>query len=254
MQQPVFSASLSLVVPCYNESDRITLLFDALRAFDGKWPGPFEVVLVNDGSEDHTLDLMQTFRQDWTGKASIQVLNQPNTGKGGALKNGVLNASGDFMLTIDADMAALPDELFKWLELEGGCWNNQTIYIGSREHPASVIRKQNDRKVAGKVFNRIIRVLTPLRTKDTQCGFKLYPREVARRLFGELQSPGWSHDVEILYKAYLHGIPVKEMPLLWKAIDGSKISFFKDSLGMLVEALRIVAALRKDIKKEQPGN
>ncbi|MGI9192885.1 MAG: glycosyltransferase [Chitinophagaceae bacterium] len=230
---------ISLVIPCFNERSRWARLQEGVMAFSACWPGQFELILVDDGSTDGGL-------MDWENPAawgeipfSVKVIKQANTGKGGALKLGVLAASGEFVLTLDADMAALPSELLWWLERRGRFYEKE-ILIGSREMNDSVVDDSFKRQFVGRVFNRLIRWMTGMPYKDTQCGFKLYPMSVAKLLFEQLQTPGWAHDIELLLRANRMGIAVIQMPIHWKAVAGSKISVLRDSLVMLKELLRIV--------------
>ena len=234
---------LTLVIPCYNESARIGLLYDGLRSFIEKWDNP-AIIIINEGSRDNTETLLHEHEVYLQHKDLIFIYSQANTGKGGALRNGVLRATGNYILTLDADMATPPEELLKWLDMMHGSPSTDTIYIGSREHKDSVIKKQGDRKLAGNLFNLIVRLLTPLKAKDTQCGFKLYPAPVAKELFEGLQTYGWAHDVELLYKAYLDKVKIVEMPLAWNAIEGSKISLVSDGFNMLKEIIVIVAKVK----------
>lgn len=243
--------SLSLVIPCYNEAGRVVLLYNGVEPFVKMWKGRLEIIIVNDGSRDDTLKLLKEHPVYRANSDIITIISQDNTGKGGALRNGVMRAKGDFILTLDADMASPPSELIKWMEQMNWRPDDHTIYIGSREHQNSVIKKQNNRKVAGSVFNVVVRSLIPLKVKDTQCGFKLYPAALARKYFSNLHTYGWAHDVEILYKAKLDGMSIVEMPLVWDAIDGSKISLVKDGLNMLLETMRIVVRTKRDFRKSK---
>jgi dolichyl-phosphate beta-glucosyltransferase len=241
---------LTLVVPCYNESDRINLLYDGLDSFIKKWKNFLEIIIINDGSKDNTETLLHQHEVYKRHKDIISIYTQANTGKGGALKNGVMRAKGNFILTLDADMASPPTELIKWLDLLHGRFAPNTIYIGSREHKDSVITKQGDRKLAGNIFNFIVRLLSPLKIRDTQCGFKLYPADEAKKIFSTLQTYGWAHDVELLYKAYLDKVNIVEMPLTWNAIEGSKIVLVRDGFNMMREILVIVARTRMQYRKK----
>ena len=250
MTDTTMPVPLTLVIPCYNESDRIGLLFSGLSSFKQKWPGVFEVIIINDGSMDNTEALLLNNDFYKQNKDIVFVYTQENTGKGGALRNGVLKAKGEFILTLDADMAAPPEELIKWYAMWNGRPADNTIYIGSREHKDSMITKQGDRKVAGNIFNTIVRILTPLKIRDTQCGFKLYPADAGKKLFTNLQTYGWAHDVELLYKAYLDKVNIVEMPLAWNAVEGSKISLFSDGFKMLTEIMTIVLRTRAQHTKK----
>jgi dolichyl-phosphate beta-glucosyltransferase len=236
---------LSVIIPCYNESDRLELMFEGIDNFIKSWKAKLEVIIVNDGSKDNFYELAKQHSVYLANTNIIKIINQENTGKGGALKHGVDQAKGDFMLTLDADMASPPAELFTWFKLLNGALKEDTIYIGSREHRDSVITKQNNRKIIGSIFNLIVRTFTPLKAKDTQCGFKLYPAAIARKLFKELKTYGWAHDVELLYKASLNKINIIEMPLVWNAVDGSKINVIGDGIKMMAEVIKIISITRR---------
>lgn len=238
--------NLSHVIPCYNESGRIELLYNGLESFVKQWPARFEIVIVNDGSKDDTWQKLQAHPFYKQHASNIKLINQENTGKGGALKHGVAQASGNFILTLDADMAAQPTEMIKWMDMLGWKPDERTIYIGSREHKAStIINEAFKRKLAGNVFNFIVRSLTPLKVNDSQCGFKLYSNRVGKQLFSELETNGWAHDVELLYRGQMHGMFIKEMPLTWEAIEGSKIRLLKDSIAMFNEILNISKKIKR---------
>ena len=248
VQQPV---SLSLVIPCYNEEERIGLMYTGIESFIAQWKSKPDIIIVNDGSKDDTYRLLQEHPVYKQHSDIITILTQENTGKGGALRNGVLNATGDYILTLDADMASPPTELIKWMDSMDWKPDANTVYIGSREHKDSIINKQGNRKVAGNIFNLVVRVLTPLKMRDTQCGFKLYPAKLAKKYFANLQTYGWAHDVEILYKAKLDKMKIVEMPLEWNAIEGSKIRVFRDGMNMLMETMSIVMKTKRNFNKEQ---
>ena len=234
---PVFPA-ISLVIPCFNEAERLAGMVQALVEFTQKWPAETEIIIVDDGSTDDWEVKLQAFPAMATIREHVQILRQANTGKGGALKYGVSVAKHPFILTLDADMAASPLDLFRWIDLRHG-FSTKEILIGSRELPGSKVIDSPKRRFVGRVFNRIIRIITGLPYRDTQCGFKLYPASAAKSIFAALQTPGWAHDVEILLRANRAGYAVVQMPLTWKAVDGSKIDVQRDSLRMLKELIRI---------------
>ena len=138
-----FQGKLSLIIPCYNESKRAANLLKTLKSFDRKWENELEIILVDDGSKDDTIKVIETsFPNSFSNKTSFELIQlAENQGKGGALKAGVEKASGDFVLTLDADMATDPSELFKWLRsLPGKNFRDDQILIGSREHEKSSIK------------------------------------------------------------------------------------------------------------------
>jgi dolichyl-phosphate beta-glucosyltransferase len=238
---------LSIVVPCYNEAQRLDRLAESLRKFDGLSPWTYEVLLVDDGSTDETSEIIRRHILPSLPNAWQVQLIAPgkNGGKGQALSLGVAAAQGSFILTMDADVSTPPEQLLDWAKLHyPNGWSAQTVLIGSRAHPESKIDALQTRKFTGSIYNAVIRVLTPLGEPDTQCGFKLYPGELARRLFRGLQIKGWAHDIEILYKAHLLGYGIHGLPLTWSHVDNEKISVLRDGFIMFWQTLYISTRIR----------
>ena len=232
------SPFLSLVIPCYNEANRIDLLMRGLDEFKQQWDTTFEILLVDDGSTDQTMEKVKQHASYPLLASYIKILSQSNTGKGGALQHGVSMASGEYILTLDADMATKPIELIQWRAKRKAFYPRE-ILIGSRELNNSNVHDLGYRKFVGNIFNLIIRTIVGLRISDTQCGFKLYPKEAAKQLFASLQTMGWAHDVELLKRANLLGYAIIEMPITWNAIEGSKINVLADSWSMFWEVVKI---------------
>jgi glycosyltransferase involved in cell wall biosynthesis len=234
---------LSLIIPCYNESSRVEIMLQGLAEFNEKWKGDYEVIIVDDGSKDDTASKIKqaiqtkyTFLKD---RARIEIM-PVNGGKGSALKAGVALANGDYILTLDADMSTKPTELINWQKKDKDVLSaTDTIFIGSRKHAEGKVEALQSRRFIGGIFNGIVQILTSLHLKDTQCGFKLYPRNVADFLFGNMQSKGWSHDVELLYQADLNDIQIKEMPINWVNQPESKVHLVMDSIKMFFGVLSI---------------
>ncbi|NET35876.1 MAG: glycosyltransferase, partial [Cyanothece sp. SIO1E1] len=241
-RRPDFKGKLSLIIPCFNEKERVSKLIKTLAAFQSEWGGPLDIVIVDDGSTDGTAErAQQLLEKTFTDAKSYQIITLPkNVGKGGALKEGVAASTGDFVLTLDADMATQPQELFNWLDtLPEKEFSENTILIGSREHKDSQVQGTFIRRLAGLIFNFIIQILTNLNLRDTQCGFKLYPQAIAKQLFADLKVKGWAHDVELLGRAKQEGYTITSMPVKWDHQEGSKISLIRDSFAMFAQALRI---------------
>lgn len=234
---------MSLVIPCYNESARVDIMMQGLADFEEKWKGEYEVIVVDDGSKDDTaqkisqaVDTKYTFLKD---KLTVEKM-PANGGKGSALKRGVSLAKGDFILTLDADMSTKPSDLINWEKRERTLFSGErVVYIGSRKHEDGKVEALQSRRLIGGVFNGIVQVFTTLQLRDTQCGFKLYTRDVAAFLFGNMQSKGWAHDVELLYQADLNDIRIVEMPVNWVNMPESKVNVVKDSIMMLIGVLSI---------------
>ncbi|MBK7762142.1 MAG: glycosyltransferase [Bacteroidetes bacterium] len=235
--------SISLIIPCFNELDRLGIMFEGIAEFMKRWDAKVEVIIVDDGSTDGTDLFIESHPVCKQNVNAIKLVRQNNTGKGGALQNGVKASTGNFILTLDADMATSPTELLNWLTIRKQFYEKE-ILIGSRELPTSKVQDHGYRKVVGNIFNLLIRTITGLPFKDTQCGFKLYPAVAAKELFSQLQTMGWAHDVELLLRANRLGYAIVEMPIQWQAVEGSKISVVRDSFHMLWDVIKIARIVK----------
>lgn len=215
---------LSVVVPAYNEEDRLGPTLDAicahLRGEPGRW-GEWELIVVDDGSTDATAEIAKEFAAE---EPRIHVLSgDGNHGKGSALRRGVLASYGRRVLITDADLATPIEELDlldKQLAAE-----DSAAAIGSRAHPDSRIEvhQRRSREWLGRMGNRLIRAVAVPGIHDTQCGFKLFDGEKARAAFADSRLDGWGIDVEILRFFRRAGWPVTEVPVRWSHQAGSKV-------------------------------
>lgn len=224
-------------------------MIEGVREFTQRASFDYEVIIVDDGSTDNTSVAIREndfFKQlDASGKFKLVSLPS-NRGKGAALKAGVEAATGTHILTLDADMATRPSDVLKWLAANNQQFPEKEIWIASREHPDSKVTEYPARRRTGRAFNFTVRFLTPLRFRDTQCGFKLYPAGIAKELFSKQKSTGWAHDVELLYRAHINEIPVRDLPVTWVAQDGTKISPAKDSLPMLLSVIGVSVRMKRE--------
>jgi dolichyl-phosphate beta-glucosyltransferase len=246
LESSQFPYEVSLIIPFYNEEARVPLLFEGLKNFRQKYKHSYEVILVNDGSKDQSEAAVREHEhfKSLEADGKIKVITLPgNSGKGGALQKGVEAAQGRFILTLDFDMATDPMTIEDWKHSMGGKYDENAIWIGSRPHPKSKLQEKPLRKFVGIVFNAIIRLFTGLHIKDTQCGFKFYPNQIGKMIFAEMRVKGWAHDVEVLRRADLLGVPVHEMPVVWKAVDESKVSVVRDSIKMFLQTWHIAFGL-----------
>ena len=238
MMLPPFTA----VIPCFNEEARIgdtlrvTLDYLASNAPDS------ELIVVNDGSTDATATIARERLE--TAKIKTRLLeNFPNRGKGAAVRSGLLAAQKPIGLFFDADLSTPLGETPKLIEpIANG---EVDIAFGSRALDRSLIGVHQPwrREQGGRVFNLLVRVATGLPFWDTQCGFKAFQLDVCRPILEAAHVNGFAFDVELLFLANRAGLRVREIPVRWNHAEGSKVSFFRDSLRMLREVIAMRAHL-----------
>lgn len=215
--------------------------------FLSKQPYTAEVIVVENGSTDHTYDVAQEFA---TQHASLRVIRNDQRGKGLAIQRGVREAKGQYIFMCDADLSMPIDEISKFLppQLE-----DVDIAIGSREAPGSVRYDEPIyRHFTGRVFNTMIRWLVLPGLQDTQCGFKCIRAAVAHEIFPYQTLTGWAFDVELLYIARHHGYNLTEIPIDWYFNDDSKVNVLRDSLRMFLDLLLIRRNARLGLYDPKP--
>lgn len=223
---------ISLVIPCRNESARLPATLVALSGFIDP---ETEVVIVVEKSSDNTADLA---RAQAAKDARFRVIeNSVGRGKGYAVKTGMLAAEGDVVFFMDADLSV---PLRFVTEFMGFFYRNEAdVVLGSRRHRESVIPRSQPilRVVYGRIFNICLRLLGVTRFKDTQCGFKAFRREAARKVFSQLTLDGFGFDVEALAFAEATGFRVIERPVEWSDAPGSKVSALRDGISSFYQAV-----------------
>lgn len=215
--------SLTIVIPAYNEEKRLpATLRIVLSYLDGLALSFSEVIVVNDGSRDATAQVaLEAEKAD----ARVRFVENPgNRGKGYAVRHGLQEAKGDWVLFTDADLSAPIDELAKLVAAVES--HNADGAIGSRALDRSLIGVHQPpfREMSGKFFNLVMRMITGLPYRDTQCGFKLISAEAAALLASKQQIEGFGFDVELLYIAKKHGLKILEVPVRWNNVEGTKVS------------------------------
>lgn len=230
--QPAGPVSLSIVIPAYNESERILPTLAAFAVAVSALGEPWELIVSDDGSRDGTADLVAGL-----GWANLQVVRHANTGKGGAVRRGVQAARGSLILFADADNSTPIEELPRLLAaVRAGAH----VAIGSRAaEGAQEAGKSAVRRLVSGGLRRVTRALTGVSAQDTQCGFKLFRGEVARSLFRRSVLDGFSFDLELLYLAAQDGLRVVEVPVSWVDAPDSKVNPVRDSARFLRDALAL---------------
>ena len=224
----------SVVIPAFNESVRLPPYLDEILGFFEGRGEPYEVIVVNDASRDGTGEMLAAVARR---HPTLRVITHThNHGKGGAVRAGMLAATGDLRLFTDADGATPIAELKR---LEPAFAAGADVVIGSRAlaDPAVSVRARPHRAVAGRVFNWIVARVGVRGIADTQCGFKAFTEPATQRLFGPLATQGFGFDVELLLRARAAGLRVVEVAVHWADQAGSKVGVLTTGSGMLVEIL-----------------
>ncbi len=226
--------TLSIVIPAYNEQARIGATVQALAAFLRGRDWTWEIRVVDDGSTDGTAGVVEEVAR--TG-AGVLLQREPHRGKGGAVKAGMLAATGEWRFLCDADLSMPAGELPRFLP---PALADADVAIGSREGPgARRVGEPLARHLMGRTFNRAVQALILPGIEDTQCGFKMFSARAAGDIFPRVTVEGWAFDIEVLYLARLLGYRVVEVPIEWHYREASQVSMVRDSAGMLREVLRI---------------
>lgn len=230
----------SLIVPAYNEADRIGRTLTEAIAYLATNSAGSEVIVVDDGSTDATADVA---REVFSRSRNIEtrlIQRSPNHGKGAAVRAGLLAATRPIGLFSDADLSTPIEEAPKLIEPIVA--DELDVAFGSRALDRRLLgnRQTWRREYAGRVFNLLVRLATGLPFWDTQCGFKAFRLDVSRAVLASAVSDGFGFDVELLYLARKSGLRMREIPVRWNHHEGTKVRFIHDS----VQMLREVAALR----------
>ena len=228
-------ASLSVVIPAYNEEARVGPTIERIREHLAARGGDWELIVVDDGSRDRTSEVAAAAGG---GDPRVRVITRPvNRGKGAAVRAGVLAATRARVLFSDADLATPIEELAK---LEARLDAGADVAIASRALPESDIRTRQHpaRELMGRTFNLIVRALLLGGIRDTQCGFKLFTRAAAHELFGRATVDGFAFDVEILWLAR-GAWRVDEVPVAWQHVEESKVHPGTDAARMFADILRL---------------
>lgn len=243
--------TLSVIIPAYNEAHRLPASLRQVREWLDSQPYTAEVIVVDDGSSDSTVDAVRAAMPEWP---ELVLHCVPHGGKGAAVRAGVLAAHGQFVAFADADLSMPVAELER---LRAVSQEINGVAIASRE--ARGARRYAEpwyRHTMGRVFNSLVRWLVLPGIQDTQCGFKCMPRMIAVTLCSQQTIPGWGFDVEMLAIARRHGFAIREVPIPWYYMPNSRVRLARDTINMFREVLAIRTNRQRgryDPSGAQPG-
>jgi dolichyl-phosphate beta-glucosyltransferase len=227
---------LSIIIPAYNEEKRLGKTLDKIQDFLKSQFLSAEVIVVDDGSRDATAGLVRERQGTWPELKLIE--NGQNRGKGFSVREGILAAQGKRILFSDADLSTAIEEYEK---LADYLIDGTQVVIASRDVEGSRVQVHQAwyRETMGKIFNKIIRLITRLPFQDTQCGFKLFTREAAHKIFPKLRITHYAFDVETLWIAKKYGFKTEEVPVRWVNDPASRVDPIRDASRMLWDVLKI---------------
>lgn len=235
-------ATLSIIIPAYNEETRLPRTFALLK--HGIEEGVFgsleikEILVIDDGSRDLTRQVCQNHQSLLLAQLRCIPVS-PNKGKGNAIHEGLKSATSDWILIADADTATPWDQFKKlWTKIEQ---EQSSIAIGSRDLPESDVRTKQSwiREHMGKTFNLIVRLITGLPYHDTQCGFKLIDKKRILPFIDLLRVKRFAWDVEFLMFARKNKIKISEVAVTWEHQDASRVNPISDALEMLLRVIEM---------------
>jgi len=222
--------SLSIIFPIYNEEKRIKKNLYYLNKFLNKYPkNNIEIIFVNDGSIDNSIKIIE----DKLKKKKIINLKK-NYGKGFALKKGIEQAKKNWILTCDIDLSVPLNQILIWNKKKLLVSNN-TVFFGSRQHKKSKVEAKKIRIFIGFILQKLISFFLKIKIKDTQCGYKLYRKKDAIKIFKKMKSHGFEHDIEVVLICRKLDIKIQELPVNWVHKSGSKVNLFKDILKFFIK-------------------
>ena len=225
---------LSIVIPAFNESERIVQTVEELAASLPRFVDDYEIRVVDDGSTDDTARIVDELTCE---NSRVVLQREPHAGKGFAVRAGLLAARGQLRFMCDADLSMPVAEIGRFLAVVPSACD---IALGSREGiGARRIGEPPYRHLLGRAFNALVKTLVLPGFNDTQCGFKLFTSSAVAAIFPMATIAGWAFDVEVLFIARLRGLRVREIPIEWHYRERSRVSAVRDPLGMTRDLCRI---------------
>ena len=233
--------NLSIIYPIFNEEKRLFNIFKDIKKFNKKTHHiNKEYIFVDDGSFDNSKQRIKDFiKLNKNSKIQYKIISyKVNKGKGYALKSGVLNSKKKWILTTDSDCSVSNFQILKWIKKKYINKKNM-IYFASRNHPNSQVKKVKSREIIGAIFRFAISLMFNVKISDTQCGFKLYKSNIAKKIFSKIKTNGYMHDLEICIISKKMKLTINELPVTWKHKFEGKISFLKDSIKIILSLVMI---------------
>jgi glycosyltransferase involved in cell wall biosynthesis len=239
---------LSIVIPAYNEAERIGATLEKIRTYLKSKSFIAEVLVVDDGSTDKTAALLRAAATHWP--EFRMLANRSNRGKGFSVRRGVLEAQGTFVLFTDADLSGPIEETDKLMMALESAQADAAVASRALNRSLVGVRQPRRREYAGRLFNVLVRMFTGLNIRDTQCGLKLFRRDSTRHAFESQQVTGFGFDPEVLFLIKRRGGKVVEVPVRWNDNPATKVRFLRDSARMLLD----LVALRWRARTGQYGD
>jgi len=234
--------SLSIIFPLYNEEQRLKASFNHILSFIKKKPTfKIEIIFVDDGSDDKSHELIKQFIKNSKKNTKIKfkiIKSKKNLGKGSALKLGIKKAQYDWILTTDMDMSVSLFQISDWLTKKF-INKKHLVYFGSRTHKKSIVKKNFFRNILGDIMRFLVSSILNIKIRDTQCGYKLYKKNVAKIIFSRLRNYGFDHDLELVLLLKSKRIKIIELPVKWKHKHNSRLNIFWDPIKMFIGILVI---------------
>lgn len=232
----------SVIIPAWNEERRIGSSLQQVATFVRQQAKLIEVIVVDDGSDDDTVPIVEALADS---HSFIRLIRNPHGGKGAAVRTGVSQGKGEFLVVSDTDLSVPIEELPKFLPPVLDAYD---VAIASREaQGATRINEPHYRHLMGRVFNLLVRMVAVPHIQDTQCGFKAFRREAARAIFPLQTIEGWGFDVEVLFIARRLGYRIVEVPVTWYYGAESKVRPVHDTIGMLRDLWRVRMNARRGL-------
>ncbi|HCU79770.1 MAG: glycosyl transferase [Chloroflexi bacterium] len=228
-----------MIIPAHNEAKRLPATLDSINDYMYGQPYNFEIIVVENGSEDNTAEVVEANSVD---NDHINLIKVPERGKGIAVRTGMLAANGEYRFMCDADLSMPIEQIERFLP---PATSNYDIAMGSREIAGSIrFHEPAFTHVRGRIFSNLVKLMVLPGFEDTQCGFKCFHASAAIDLFTSQLLDGMSFDVEVLYIARKRGYKIVEVPVDWYFHRETRVRMVEDSLRMLVDIL----VLRKNWK------